>query len=182
MTALDINACMITPPMRFVLRAALTGLVVALLHAPPVAAAPPEGTGLPLPRFVSLRGAEVNMRTGPGMRYPVEWVFQRRGLPMEVIAEYRAWRRVRGPEGAEGWVHRSLLDGRRMVIVTGQMRTLHSRPDMASLPVARAEAGVVGRVDSCAAGDFWCRVEIQGVSGWLRRDEIWGVYAEEAIE
>ena len=85
-----------------------------------------NGSGLPLPRFVSLRAAEVNMRTGPGVQYPVEWVYRRQALPMEVIAEYGTWRKVRDWQGTQGWVHQSMLGGRRTLIVTGKVRTVRS--------------------------------------------------------
>src|SRR5271165_7115035 len=88
-----------------------------------------ETSGLPLPRFVSLRSDEVNLRTGPGARYPVDWIYTRRDLPVEVIAEFEAWRKIRDWQGAEGWVHQSMLAARRMIVVTGQQRRLRADAD-----------------------------------------------------
>ena len=133
-----------------------------------------------MPRFASLRSDEVNLRAGPGTQYPVEWVFQRRYLPVEIVAEYEQWRRVRDVDGSEGWVHKSLLSGRRSILVTGGVRTLYRRPDAASAPELRAEPGVVGRLVACDGG--WCRVEIAGARGWLPRAHLWGVYADEVVE
>ena len=137
-------------------------------------------SGLPIPRFVSLRSGEVNVRTGPGVRYPVDWVFVRAGMPVEVTAEFDTWRRLRDWEGTQGWVHQSMLSGRRSIVVLGEMRTLRRQPSASAPAVAQAEPGTMGRLEVCN-GD-WCRVEIQGVPGWLNREDFWGVYPEEKIE
>ncbi len=163
-------------PLRLILAA-----LFAFTASPAAGLDETRGTGLPLPRFVSLRAGEVNMRTGPGLRYPVEWVYRRRTLPVEVIAEYATWRKVRDWQGAEGWVHQSMLDGRRTVIVTGQVRNLRRVPDAAAEPAARAEPGVIATVRECPTDGVWCRVEAEGIEGWLRRDEVWGVYPRETL-
>ena len=142
--------------------------------------AAPEGTGLPLPRFVNLRANEANMRTGPGVQYPVEWVFVRPDLPLEVIAEYRTWRKVRDWQGTEGWVHQSMLSGRRTAIVTTGRRALHDKPEREARIVAEVEERVAGRLLECRAQ--WCRVEIAGLRGWIRRAVIWGVYKDETFD
>jgi len=138
-------------------------------------------SGLPVPRFVSLRSGEVNVRTGPGVRYPVEWVFVRAGMPVEVTAEFDTWRRIRDWEGTQGWVHQSMLSGRRALVVTGpDLRTLRREADGDAAALAQVEPGVMGRLNGCR-GD-WCRVELQGVEGWLRRSDFWGVYPTERVE
>jgi len=156
--------------------------LLALLLAPVQPQAQISGTGLPLPRYVSLRATEVNMRNGPGIQYPVEWVYHRQHLPMEIIAEYGTWRKIRDWQGNQGWIHQSLLSGRRTLIVTGEERTLRREPDSKSLPVARAEVDAVGRLIRCGEGSGWCQVEFGKHSGWLRRVEFWGVYRNELIE
>ena len=153
-----------------------------LILAAIVATAVDADTGLPLPRFVSLRSDEVNMRTGPGRRYPVEWVYRRQGLPVEVIAEFDTWRRVRDWQGIDGWMHSSVLSGERYVVVTGDVRVLRREGDPNSPPVARAEVSVIARLLECPEKTAWCRVDIDGVRGWLRRDEFWGVYEDEVVE
>lgn len=136
---------------------------------------------LPLPRWVSLRSDEVNVRVGPGTDYPIQWVFVREGLPVEITAESDNWRRIRDIDGDEGWVHRSLLSGARTVVVTGGIRTMWRTPDAyAAAPVLRAEAGVIGRLLECAG--VWCRLEINGERGWMPRVQMWGVYPDEAVE
>lgn len=143
---------------------------------PGAAAGEPTRTGvsgLPLPRFVSLSAGEVNLRTGPGTRYPIDWIYRRRGLPVQVIDEFDAWRRVRDHQGAVGWIHRSMLAARRTVLVTGETRLLRRKPEPSSPGLAYLEAGVVGRLEGCERG--WCRVETQGFEGWLRQDELFGV-------
>ena len=137
-------------------------------------------TKLPIPRFVSLRSAEVNLRTGPGTNYPVDWVFVRRGLPVEVIAEFDVWRKIRDWQGTTGWVHQSMLDGRRTVRISGSERTLRREPDDAATVVARLAPGVIGRLLEC--NDSWCRIEVESNRGWLKRDEFWGVYPDEKVQ
>ncbi|MDR3437541.1 SH3 domain-containing protein [Telmatospirillum sp.] len=154
--------------------------VTLLAMAWPLAAA--ENSGLPLPRFVSLRSDEVNLRTGPGVRYPVDWIYSRRDLPVEVIAEFETWRKIRDWQGSEGWVHQSMLWPRRMVVVTGQQRRLRAEPDDKAVPLALVDPNVTGRLLSCPRGKEYCRVEINNIQGWLKRDEFWGVYQSEYIE
>ncbi|MGH7088184.1 MAG: SH3 domain-containing protein, partial [Stellaceae bacterium] len=89
-----------------------------------------------LPRFESLRADLVNLRAGPGTSYPIQWVYQRRGLPVEVTAAFDVWRRVRDSDGTEGWVHERMLTRRRDAVVTGAVRTLHASPDAKAQPVA----------------------------------------------
>lgn len=151
-----------------------------LLAVPAAAQTETQPTGLPLPRFASLRADEVNVRTGPGPRYPVEWVFVRRSMPVEIVAEFDTWRRIRDWQGTEGWAHKSMLSGRRTIMIQGDVRTLRREATEDSPAVARAEPGVVGRIDSCDGA--WCRVEISGFEGWLKRDEFWGAYPDERIK
>jgi SH3-like domain-containing protein len=145
-----------------------------------VAAAAAWGAEEKLPHFASLRADAVNLRTGPGERYPVEWIYQRKGLPVEVTAEVDVWRRVRDADGTEGWVHERMLTARRSVVVTGAPRILRSTPDAAAAAVARAEPGVIALLLECKGA--WCRVETQGIKGWLPRAELWGVYPDETVE
>ena len=145
-----------------------------------IAAASASGAEEKVPRFASLRADAVNLRTGPGERYPVEWIYQRKGLPVEVTAQSDVWRRVRDPDGTEGWVHERMLTSSRSIVVTGAPRTLRSEPDAAAHAVARAEPGVIARLLECKGA--WCRVETQGIKGWLPRAEFWGVYPDETVE
>lgn len=158
------------------------GMLVAGALAPGAAAAASEGSGLPLPRFVSLRAGEVNMRAGPGLQYPVEWVYRKKGLPFEIVAEHHHWRKVRDIDGDVGWIHKSLLTGRRTAVVVGEARVIRGKPGVQSAPVARAEPRVVGRVLACPGAGGPCRVDFGEVTGWIDRGALWGVYPDESIE
>jgi len=138
-----------------------------------------KGSGLPIPRFASLRSDEVNVRTGPGTRYPVDWVFKRKSMPVEIVAEYENWRKIRDWQGASGWVHQSLLTGKRSFIIPSKAASLHKTPAAAAEVVAKLEPEVMGEIRSCA-GD-WCRVKVSGASGWIERNGMWGVYKSEPI-
>lgn len=136
-------------------------------------------TGLPLPRFVSLRASEINLRIGPGTRFPIDWVYRRPGLPVEIINEHDNWRQIRDHENTVGWVHMSMLSSRRGLLVVGEMRILRRDADEASQALAYLEPGVVGQLDHCERS--WCRVDVAGLSGWLSRDAIFGLYAGEIV-
>jgi SH3-like domain-containing protein len=138
-----------------------------------------KGSGLPIPRFASLRSDEVNVRTGPGARYPVDWVFKRKTMPVEIVAEYENWRKIRDWQGASGWVHQSLLTGKRSFIIPSKAASLHKTPATSAEVVAKLEPEVMGEIRSCA-GD-WCRIKVSGVSGWIERTGMWGVYKSEPI-
>lgn len=138
-------------------------------------------TGLPLPRFAALRSDEVNLRRGPGTRYPIEWVYKRRELPVEIEREFEVWRLVAAPDGGKGWVHQATLTGRRGFIVTGEEHVLRDGPKEDAGPVARLKPGVVGRILHCDEGAEWCRVQVGEYRGFLKRSDFWGSFAGEAI-
>jgi SH3-like domain-containing protein len=140
-------------------------------------------TGLPIPRFVSLRSDDVNLRIGPDTRFPIEWSYQRRDLPVMIVREYNQWRRIRDMEGTEGWVHQSTLAGRRTFLVkTPHELILRAAAAEASPVVAKLESGVVGRIRACRAGNAWCEVSVGGREGFLRRADLWGVGPDEDIQ
>lgn len=141
-------------------------------------------SGLPIPRYVSLKSDHVNVRAGPTKDNDVAWIYTRSGLPVEITAEYENWRRVRDSEGAEGWVYHSLLSGRRTAVVTMKSRDelapIYDRADPTSPVAARLQAGVVAQIKRCAAG--WCRVIGAGFDGWIEQQRLWGVYADEKVD
>lgn len=173
---------------RMLLLSALMAVAAVLLPAAhaegPAAAAADESLGpvtkLPLPRYVSLRSNEINVRRGPGLDYRKDWVFHRSGLPVKVVDEYGDWRRIVDSDGAGGWVYHSLLSGRRTVLITAEMATLRDRPVETAVPVAKAEQGVVAQLRMCRAR--WCELEIKGVRGWALREQVWGIDAGETAE
>lgn len=149
-------------------------LVMLAWRSPAVSAAPNDGF---LPHFVSLRADRVNVRAGPGTRYPISWVFRRAGLPVEAIAEFDDWFKVRYADGDVGWVFGRLLSPRRTAVVAGKIRILRRTPEPDGTPVLQAEAGVQGQLLTCQ--DAWCQLQIGGKKGWLPRKALWGVYPNE---
>lgn len=144
---------------------------------------PQTTSGLPVPRYVSLKSDHVNVRSGPTKDNDVAWVYTRSSLPVEITAEFENWRRIRDSEGAEGWVYHSLLSGRRTAVVTAKVKDsltpLHDSADATSAVAARLEAGVVTSVRRCANG--WCRVTGSGFDGWIEQQRLWGVYPDESF-
>jgi SH3-like domain-containing protein len=133
-------------------------------------------TGLPLPRFVTVKSGRANMRRGPGEEYPVIWEFRKAGLPVEIIGEYGDWRQVRDSTGEEGWMKRTLLRGQRGV-VTNPSKTAHpmlQKPRKSAFIVAYLQAGVVGRIEQC--NRTYCLIEAGPYLGWVARNRLWGVY------
>ena len=163
----------------------LTSLFLTILllvfESKSFAQTPWANSGLPLPRFVSLRSDVVNMRTGPGVRYPIVWVYNRRFMPLEVVNEYTTWRKVRDFQGSEGWMHQGMLSNKRYLLVTGQNRTLRSEPQSTSPPVAQLEQGSIGEIKKCADTSGWCEILIGGFRGWIRKVETWGAFKNEKI-
>lgn len=161
---------------------------------PPAPAQPPEppkppetevnkgsNTGLPLPRFAALRSDEVNLRSGPGTRYPIQWVYKRRELPVEIEREFEVWRLVQDPDGIKGWVHQATLTGRRSFIVTGGDATLRREAQDNARPVAILKPGVIGHLRSCAAASDWCQVQAGDYRGYLKRSQVWGLLPGEVV-
>jgi SH3-like domain-containing protein len=140
-------------------------------------------SGLPLPRFVSLKADRVNVRRGPSGDHQVSWVFTRKGLPVEIVAEFEHWRRIRDSEGAEGWVYHSLLSGRRSVLVApwsdARPVPLLDAVTADSNPVALLKTGVMADVSSCTGA--WCRISVKGHDGWIEQAKLWGVYPGEQV-
>jgi SH3-like domain-containing protein len=143
-----------------------------------------SASGLPVPRYVSLKSDHVNVRAGPTKDNDVAWVYTRAGLPVEITAEFENWRRVRDSEGAEGWVYHSLLSGRRTAVVTmkskNDLAPIYDSPDPTSAVAARLQAGVIAQVKHCAAS--WCRISGDGFEGWIEQQRLWGVYADEKVD
>lgn len=132
------------------------------------------------PRFVSLKPNEVNLRVGPGNNYPVEWVYLKAGLPVEVTAEFDVWRRIRDCDGVEGWVHQTMLSGKRHALIHVPETLLYKKPDPESCPLARLEGRVL--VDLLACKGSWCQIRVDSFKGWVHRETLWGVYPQETIE
>ncbi|MEJ8474954.1 SH3 domain-containing protein [Roseibium algae] len=162
-------------------------LLTVLLLAPFEAAA--QGTttgasGLPVPRFVSLKSDRVNVRIGPSRDHDIGWTFVQSGLPVEIIQEFENWRRVRDWEGKEGWVFHSLLSGRRTALVTpwdqGGKTPLRADSKSDAEMVAELETNVLATVDKCASG--WCRVHGEGYDGWIDQTRLFGVYPDEVVD
>ncbi len=141
-------------------------------------------SGLPVPRFVSLKADRTNLREGPSKDHRTTWVYQRAGLPVEITGEYGMWRKVRDSDGTEGWVLHNLLSGRRTAIVApwkkGSIFTLYIRAGEDSAPVARLQPGVIGGIKTCDGN--WCEIYGDGFDGFIQQNNLWGVYPNEKIE
>jgi SH3-like domain-containing protein len=167
------------------------GLALALAASLVASAAQAAGelatgtkSGLPVPRFVSLKPDKVNVRSGPARDHDVTWVYTRSGLPVEITAESENWRRIRDWEGAEGWVYHSMLSGRRTAVVKAKendgLVPLLAKADGTSDVVAQLQSGVLGSVKQCSGS--WCRIVGHGFDGWVAQERLWGVYPNEKVE
>ncbi len=136
-------------------------------------------SGLPIPRFVSFKSAEVNVRVGPGKRYPIRWVYHRAHLPVEIIEEFAHWRKIRDFEGTTGWVHKGMVDGKRTAMIMERAQNLYAKPDATAPITVRASANVIGWVKECQPD--WCMLELEDRKAWIRKVDIWGVKREEVF-
>ncbi len=141
-------------------------------------------SGLPVPRFVSLKPDRVNVRGGPTRDHEVAFVYTRAGLPVEITAESDNWRRIRDWEGSEGWVYHSLLSGRRTAVIAPkdkkQLVPLRYKAEAISAVVAQLQHGVVASVKRCDGN--WCQIAGSGFDGWVVQVQLWGVYPNETVE
>ena len=160
-------------------------LLAALVWFPPMPVSADERrtdetgpvTNLPLPRYVSLRASEINVRRGPGLDYRMDWVFRRAGLPVRVIDEYGDWRRIVDKDDAGGWVYHAMITGRRTVLITADGILFREKPTETAAATAKAEMGVIARLRRCRS--TWCEVEADGHRGWVPKAAIWGVEEDE---
>lgn len=157
---------------------------LATAEAPVVTNAVPATSGMPIPRFVTLRTDEINLRAGPSVRYPIEWVYSKEGLPVEVTAEFDTWRRIRDIDGTEGWVHQSMLSGKRSVLVTGQdLQPVYAKADSTAEVIAKAQPQSMGELVGCE--NAWCEVKFvqagSNIKGYMPKGSFWGAYAGEVI-
>lgn len=140
-------------------------------------------SGLPVPRFVSLKNESTNVRRGPSSDHGVLYVYQRKGTPVEIVAEFEHWRRIRDSAGAEGWVYKSLLSGTRTILIapwkTDIVVELRRRPQATAALVARLEPGVQGEVESC--NGVWCAISAGGYDGFVSQNMLFGVYPGETF-
>ena len=158
-------------------------LLILLMVLPLTAAAQSDAfraTDLPLPRFVSIKSDEAFARTGPGKQYPIRYIYQRAGLPLEITLEYGGWRKVRDHLGDEGWMHTSLLSGRRSALAAGQGAELHTKPNAQSPIKARLQTGVLIKLHACDG--VWCKAKVAAHKGWIQQNSLWGVYAAEKFD
>ena len=163
----------------------LSAALVLMLAATPAQAGSPAPermvigsvTGLPLPRFASLSSNRVNVRSGPGLRYPILWTYVRRNIPVEVVAEFGLYRRIVDADGQKGWVYGEFLTSNRTVLITGRIHALRAGPSANAPAVLRAEPGVIGRLKSCAR--TWCEIRIAGHDGYMPKTDFFGALPEE---
>ena len=175
-------------------RAALAAAALTILDPTGMAPTARAGTdtaiatgsvsGLPVPRFVSLKSDRVNVRSGPNKDQDVRWVYTRVGMPVEITAEFENWRRIRDWEGAEGWVYHSLLSGKRSAVVVPTLKNdlvpLYESPDAKSGETARLQSGVLGVLKSC--NGTWCKFAGKNFDGWIRQERLWGAYPNEKVD
>lgn len=151
-------------------------------------------TGMPIPRFVVLKSQETNLRKGPNVKFPIVWTYKRKGYPMELVAEFENWRKLRDQDGSEGWVHENLITGvRNAMIFKTEYKTdnpmykqnpgelvLFRYPDETSYPMIRAQIGVMGKIKKCQKE--WCKVSLGDTTAWVLKSNLWGVYQDEIID
>lgn len=160
---------------------ALIALIMSVSSAMAQAADSSE-SGLELPRMVSLRSDLINGRSGPDTKYPIEWIYKQKGMPVEIINEFGLWRQIKDWEGSKCWVHKSMLTGRRFVKVTNLgENNIYNSDDYGSKVIAKVEDGVVGEVKECKKGNDFCLIKFGTIEGWVPKNILFGIYKDENI-
>lgn len=154
--------------------------IAALIAGAAAASERGSETNLPLPRYVSMKANEGNVRRGPSLSHRIDWVYTRKDLPLRITAEFGHWRRVQDRDGLGGWIHYSLLSGVRTVLIDADEAALRMKPESGAPLNAKAQRGVVARLGACSRD--WCRVRTGSHRGWVRKEEIWGVERDELRE
>ena len=131
------------------------------------------------PYWASLSAGQARMRTGPGRNYPASWLYQRQGLPVKVIEVYPGWRKVRDPDGAEGWMIANLISDQRTAVVKDNGVELRDEPNPGAHVLWRAEPGVIGHITHC--GEGWCKIDVKGRGGYTETNHLWGVDSDEQV-
>ena len=134
-------------------------------------------TNLPIPRFVSLKASEGNIRRGPSLSQKIDWVLLARGIPLKIVDEHEHWRRVIDHEGASGWIHYSLISGARTVLVLKDMSLLYKKPQHGSNVKAKIEVNAIGSLGQC--DKQWCFIKFSTRKGWVKRSNLWGLLENE---
>jgi SH3-like domain-containing protein len=155
-------------------------ILLGLLLLPLISAAESahfNKSGLPLPRFASLRTNEVNVRTGPGVKYPLEWIFIRKDLPVKITAEFEHWRQIKDWQGNEGWVHKVMLSGHRTILFTDKSTPLFAQPNEEAKIIVLVETNIIANFKGCESD--WCQVQVQNFKGWVQKHRVWGILPDE---
>lgn len=162
---------------------ALIGFIMAISSAF-AQALPDEGeSGLSLPRFVSLRSNHINARSGPGARYPIEWVYMQKMAPVQIVAEFELWRKIKDWQGSESWMHKSMLTGKRTVkVITPGENNIYDKADYQSDIIAKVEDEVVGEVVKCPSGSSFCLIKFDSIEGWMPKSNLFGIFSDEVID
>ncbi|MBR2299885.1 MAG: hypothetical protein IJ870_04855 [Alphaproteobacteria bacterium] len=167
------------------MKAFLSFIAILLLSLQPTHAETTDSSesGLALPRMVSIRADNINARSGPGTKYPIEWIYKQKGAPLEIINEFELWRQVRDWEGDVSWIHKTRLSGRRFIkIITPGENNIYHSPKYDSKVIAKVEDGVIGEIKKCPNKSEFCLIKFEGVEGWVSKKNVFGVYEDEVIK
>ncbi len=164
------------------MKAIFLTIIALIFYVLPVSAKGNE-SGLPIPRMVSLRTEPVNVRSGPGYNYPIEWIYQQKGAPVEIINEYDVWREIKDWEGSTSWVHTTLITGKRFVkVITAGENNVYNSDDYNSDVIAKVEDGVIGEIKKCHKKSDFCLIKFDTIEGWTPKKILFGVYHDENID
>ena len=158
---------------RPIVAAGMLGVALLLAAGDTMPDGRPTPSRQPVPRWLSLKSDEVRARQGPGLDHRVLWVYEARGLPVQVIAETTEWRKICDPEGAVAWVHRSVVSSRRSLYnASAEEIPIHAGRSATSQVRARLSPHSLVSMDECEDG--WCEVRIRRMRGWVQQRAVFG--------
>ena len=129
-------------------------------------------TGLEVPRFVSLKNQKTFVRRGPGKSYRIDWILEKPGLPLKVIAEHNHWRYIEDFQGDKGWIYFRLLSGKRTIMTVNGKVQLRKKADQKSKPIALLDLRVIGELIKTTKE--YCQAKFKNYKGWVNKDQVWG--------
>lgn len=117
----------------------------------------------------------------PGI--PIEWVYMQKGAPVEIIAEFEIWRQIKDWQGSKTWVHKTMLSGHRSVkVMTPGENNIYAKADYNSKVIAKVEDEVIGDILKCPEGSPFCQIKFERITGWVPRQNLYGLYPQEVID
>tara|TARA_B100000575_G_C22928487_1_gene538203 strand:+ start:126 stop:656 length:531 start_codon:yes stop_codon:yes gene_type:complete len=135
-------------------------------------------TGLELPRYVSLKSNESNIRVGPSKNYPIIIKYIKKDFPLKIVDEHKEWRKTVDFQNNTGWIHKSLIKGQRNgILISQNQKKIQILNTVDGKIIGEANTGTFVRLSKCKVD--WCMIVKHQYRGWVKKKYLWGVKENE---